>query len=74
MSDYITRKQQRMQASEQRFINAAREDKVYWRGEDIETFKRVYEETQKARKIGVRAYRGEAMGNLKALIRGSQVK
>jgi len=68
MSDYLPRKQRRMKPSEQRFIEAAREDMVFWRGEDIETFKRVYEETQKMRSIGAKQYTGEAMGKLKGYI------
>ncbi len=69
MSDYIDRKFRRMKPSEQRFINAARDDNVYWRGEDIETFKRVYEETQRMRSMGAKKYRAEAITRLKDMIR-----
>ncbi len=68
MADYIPQKFRRMKPSEQRFIEAARDERIFWRGEDIETFKRVYEETQRMRSIGAKAYRAEAMGKLKALV------
>ena len=70
MGQYIERKFRRMKPSEQRFIQAAREDRIYWRGEDIEDFKRVYEETQKMRSIGPKRYKAEAISKLKALIAG----
>lgn len=68
MADYIPRKQRTMAPSEQRLIVAAREDRVYWRGEDIETFKRVYDETQEMRSMGAQKYREGAIKKLKAYI------
>ena len=70
MADYIPRKLRRMKPSELQFIEAAREERVFWRGDDIETYKRVYDETQRMRKIGARAYRAEAVGKLKKLVGG----
>ena len=68
MSDYIPQKFRRMKPSEQRVIEAARDERIFWRGESIEDFKRIYEETQRMRQIGPQAYRAEAMGKLKALV------
>jgi len=68
MAEYLERKLRTMKPSEQRFINADREDKVFWRGEDIEFCKLVYEETQRMRSIGVKAYRTEAIGKFKRLV------
>ena len=69
MADYIPQKFRRMRPSEQRFIEAARDERIFWRGESIEDFKLVYEETQRMRQIGPQAYRAEAIGKLKALVR-----
>lgn len=69
MSDYIPQKFRRMRPSEQRFINAARDERIFWRGEDIETFKRIYEETQRMRSMGREKYRAEAMGRMRQLVR-----
>ena len=68
MGHYIDRKFWCMKPSEQRFIQAAREDRIFWRGDDIEDFKRVYEETQRARAMGMKKYRAEAIAGLKRLI------
>lgn len=69
MREYLDHKFPRMRPSEQRFINAARSDRVFWRGEDIETFKRVYEETQRMRQMGREKYRAEALGRMRQLAR-----
>jgi len=70
MHDYLPRKQWRMKPSEQRFIEAAREDRVFWRGDDLETFKLIYEETQRMRSMGAKGYRAKAMSGLKNLMGG----
>ena len=70
MKNYLERKIRRMKPSEQRFIHAGREDGVYWRGQDIETFKRIYEETMKMRSMGATRYKAQAMGKLRELIGG----
>ena len=68
MREYLEYKFLHMRPSEQRFINAARDERIFWRGESIEDFKRIYEETQRMRQIGPQAYPVEAMGKLKALV------
>lgn len=48
-----------------RFVRAAIEDGVEWRGDDLDRFARVYEETMRARQMGIEAYRTEAIANAK---------
>lgn len=54
-----------MKEAEQRIIMAAREDGVFWRGDDMYFFMLVIDETQRMRKIGVEAYREESLKKLK---------
>ena len=51
---------------DQKIIMAAREDKVFWRGDDMPFFMRVIDETVKMRKMGVEAYRIEALKKMKS--------
>lgn len=71
MKEYLERKLRHMKPSEQRFINAARQDRIFWRGDDIETFKRIYDETMAMRKIGPQEYRRQAIDKLKRFLVGS---
>jgi hypothetical protein len=57
----------RMDDNDRRTVTAGREDDVYWRGEDMDMFMRVYEETHKMRDMGVDAYRKEALHMMRSL-------
>lgn len=50
-----------MSEGERSMIVAAREDKVFWRGEEAKDFAFVIDETMEMRRIGVEAYRIKAM-------------
>jgi len=50
-------------------IKAAREDKIYWRGDTLDFFMTVIDETEKMRKVGVAAYRSRTMQIMKAAIK-----
>lgn len=71
MRFYLEAKLRRQKPSEQQFIRAAREDGVYWRGDQIEFFREVYSETFRMRSMGARKYRAEAIDKLRALIGGT---
>lgn len=51
----------------QRLILAAREDEIFWRGDDLDFFRRVIDETFALRDMGVEAYRADASKKLRAL-------
>jgi len=63
-----------------RLIIAAREDDIYWRGDDVEhrnkyldgrtAFENVIYETERMRKIGVDAYKAEALQRMRKMTRG----
>lgn len=61
MGEFLERKLARMKPSEQQFIRAAREDRVFWRGDDFEFFKLVYEQTMLMRSIEPDPYRKAAV-------------
>ena len=54
---------------DQRIILAAREDGIYWRGDEMYFFMLVIAETEKMRKVGVSAYRDESINKLKNFVR-----
>lgn len=58
--------------NDQRLIIAAKEEGVYWRGDEINFFMKVVSETQRMRKMGVQKYREESIGKLKKFV--SKVK
>jgi len=68
MKAYLDVKVRFARPSEQKFIEAARSDRVFWRGDEIEFFKAVYEETFRMRAMGPIAYRAESISRLKGLI------
>jgi len=45
-------------------IQAAREDEVYWRGDEMDFFMSVIDETEKMRKFGIVAYRKQALAQM----------
>ena len=51
----------------QGLIIAAAEDKIFWRGDSREFFLSVIHEHEKMRKVGVEAYRSEALRKLRAV-------
>lgn len=63
----------------QRLILAAREDRIYWRGDDCETrlealdgmtpFELVISETERAREIGIDQFKGQAAKQIENFIR-----
>lgn len=44
-------------------------DKIYWRGDSMQMFARIYEETLRMREIGLDAYRAEARQKARGVIR-----
>lgn len=44
-------------------------EKIYWRGDSMEMFVRIYEETLRMREIGLDAYRAEARQKARGVIR-----
>ncbi len=50
-------------------IQAAREDKTYWRGDDYNIFINIINETEKMREIGIKKYKEETQKNMKLLLR-----
>jgi len=48
-------------------IQAAREDEVYWRGDEMDFFMSVIDETEKMRKFGIVAYRKQALAQMRKL-------
>ncbi len=60
----------RLKPHEREFVLAATEDGVWYNGDSFEFFRKVYEETQRAQSMGMKKYREEAIGKLKALISG----
>lgn len=58
-----------MPEAEQNYVLAAREDGVPWRGDDMEIFRLVYDETMRMRKMGADAYRAEAVQKLRGVVR-----
>lgn len=45
---------------------------IHWRGDEIEMFERIVEETERMNEMGVMAYRKEAVARAKRAIRGMQ--
>lgn len=54
--------------ADQRIILAAREENIFWRGDEMYFFMMVIDETQKMRKMGVAAYREEALKKMKTFM------
>jgi len=50
---------------DRKFIKAAREDGVFWRGDDMDFFHTVYDETMKMREVGIETYRKKALESMK---------
>lgn len=67
--EYTLRKFMDMKPDERRMIVAAREDRVYWRGDDIWFFMHVIGETTRMRGMGVATYREESLKRMKHGIR-----
>lgn len=55
----------KLTTEEQETVVSCREDKVYWRGDDIDLLMRVYDETMEMRRIGVEAYRKKALSKMR---------
>lgn len=55
----------RMTPKEQKIILAAREDKIYWRGDEIDFLMLVIAETTRMRTMGIESYRIEALDKMK---------
>ena len=53
----------------QNLIVQAREKNVYWRGDQLESFKGVIEQTEKMREMGVKKYKANAIAGMKRFIR-----
>lgn len=53
--------------ADQKLILAAREDKIFWRGDEMKFFMLLIEEVSRMRKIGIDAYRNEALKKMKEL-------
>jgi len=51
----------------QKLIQAAREDKIYWRGDDFDMFVNIINETELMRKIGIVEYKKQTKEKLKKL-------
>lgn len=54
--------------NDQRLIIAAKEEDVYWRGDDIDFFMNLVSETQRMRKIGIQKYREECIAKMKKFV------
>ena len=68
LREKLEQKLSRMKPTEQKFIIAARQDGIYWRGESFEQFHQIYSETCKMRDMGLHEYRMQAIANLRKLI------
>lgn len=44
-------------------------DKIYWRGDDMPMFARIYDETLEMRRIGITAYRAKARATARGVIK-----
>ena len=67
--EYTLRKFMDMKPDERRMIVAAREDRVYWRGDDMYFFMIAIKETMRTREMGIVAYRDESLKRMKHGIR-----
>lgn len=54
--------------NDQQTIKAARKDGVYWRGDSMDTFVRIWDETQRMREVGVADYRKHAKAAMNAAL------
>ena len=52
----------------QEFILAAHEDNVFFNGDDLKVFRRIYDETMRMRSMDFETYRTEAVAKLKKLV------
>ena len=56
-----------MNDSTQRLIVSAKEDNIFWRGEDITDFYRVIAEFERVQKLGPEDYRKEAVSRIRKI-------
>ena len=57
--------------TDQETIKAAREDNIFWRGDDVDQFMLIIDETMRMRDIGVEQYRVECLRNMGRLRMGA---
>ena len=67
--EYTLRKFMDMPPKDRRVIVAAREDGVYWRGDDMRFFVSLIGETTRMREMGIEHYRAECIKRMKHGIR-----
>jgi len=71
--EHTLRKFMGMRHEERHTILVAREEKIFWRGDEIHFFRRLIEETTRARKIGPSQYREEAISKMKKFHIGGSI-
>jgi len=54
----------------QNLVIAARQDRIEWRGDDLELFAKVIEETESMRNVGIEAYCKQAIAKMKTAMAG----
>lgn len=69
---FCLRKFKSLPEVEQQTIISARKDKIYWRGDDLDFFMRVIEETEKMREMGIDKYKAQAMKQLNGITRNGK--
>ena len=69
---YCLRRYLQLELSGQKTVIAAREDRIAWRGDDIEFFSQVIEQTFAMREVGREKYIAEARKTARAVIRGTK--
>jgi len=71
---YQVKKYMSLSGEDQSFIKAAREDGIFWRGDDMAFFQKVCDQNMIMKEIGVSSYRTKAIRSLKNLIMNPQKK